>query len=259
MVNDESTLQTTRQRFRCNLVVLTHNCTARHRSLVFAYYTSVHQQVDFAKLKIDMTQDISSEYQSDTLGTVTAATTVATTDSESLPYFINAFSTDSIETARAAHESVLFRTPCNKAVRSFENLGISSGSVKLTLEETKVRIEQDGILDEAFVYHKDEFRCCIVFLYAMEFFWKKTREERVAKIKQCLDRESGSFRRLRLIALSDSTDKTLFDENSFQLYFNMASTARIFFAQSGEAVLHADELVERNALGTCFRRVFTSM
>lgn len=58
-----------------------------------------------------------------------------------------------------------------------------------------------------------------------------TREERVAKIKQCLDRKSGSFRRLRRIAFSDSTDRASFQENSFDLFFDMASTARIFFSR----------------------------
>lgn len=145
-------------------------------------------------------------------------------------------------------KSKLFQTS------SFEELGISPGSLKVTLEEAEDRILQDGILDE-FPGSKDdenaEFRSCILFLYAGEFFWKLTKEERISKIKQCLDRQSGSYKRLRMLAFSDSTDKVSFGETCFGLYFDMASTARIFFAQQNVVGGFPREPFERVQSSSC--------
>lgn len=115
------------------------------------------------KLKIDTTPDLTTVR--------TAPTTCTTDDSESSPYFGSASSAESIDTIpRSSYESVLFRTPGEKAICSFEDLGISPGSLELTFKDAEERIVQDDILNESFVEPNGEFHRCIVFLYARGFF-----------------------------------------------------------------------------------------
>ena len=104
----------------------------------------------------------------------------------------------------------------------------------MTLETVEKRIAEDGILDDACVKKQiPAVQSCIVFLYAWEFFWKLRPEDRVARIKECLDRQSNSFDRLCRIVFSDASDHIQHDNAAFQRFFNMAETTRRFFEQDG--------------------------
>ena len=133
-----------------------------------------------------------------------------------------------------AYVSKFFKTPQNQPIHEFGQLGISNGTISMTLETVEKRIAEDGILDDACVKKQiPAVQSCIVFLYAWEFFWKLRPEDRVARIKECLDRQSNSFDRLCRIVFSDASDHIQHDNAAFERFFNMAETTRRFFKQGG--------------------------
>ena len=127
--------------------------------------------------------------------------------------------------------SVDLETPKDKPIQSFSVFHISPNSL-IEFNAAQNAIESDKILEEDFV-HNHNIRCCIYFLYGKEYCSKKSRDERVAAIKTLMDIDSGNLSRLCRVAFSDASDKISFKEGTFESYFLVASTARIFFHEDG--------------------------
>jgi hypothetical protein len=114
------------------------------------------------------------------------------------------------------YNSQLFGTPDNPINITFDALGISPGSGKLTLEEAEERIIDDKILEQKFANPSDKSPMVhryIFFLYAMGFFWEMDRKDRIQKIKDCVNPQGeegiqckSPLERLRRIAFSDASD-----------------------------------------------------
>jgi hypothetical protein len=155
--------------------------------------------------------------RSDTALTATSSTTSSSSTFGSPP----SFSTDGESS----------RTPLARqcsALKGFEDVNVSPGSLKATFDEVQEKIFADGILDENFVTKSGQVSC-IYYLYGLKYAWGKNRDERIEAIRKCV--QSEKFReRLRRIAISDANYTRLTTDDSFDAYFRVASSARMFFS-----------------------------
>jgi hypothetical protein len=128
--------------------------------------------------------------------------------------------------------SELACTPENKPIAK-RVLAISPGSLKISFELAEARIKTDGILENVAWPKNEKERITLyrtlVFLYAMEFFWKLPVEDRMKQIQQCLHPKNVA--RLRRFAFSDASNKLATGTGGFEYYSNQCLTQRVFFDQ----------------------------
>ena len=122
--------------------------------------------------------------------------------------------------------SRLFQSP-NKQSITYENLNISPGC-KIPLAETEQRIINDKIIKILEAERDFKIKQCLLFLYANEFFWNKSPEDRIRNVKDCVLNKS-CLERLYRISVSDHTDMFIKTDNAFEAFCNVAATVEVFF------------------------------
>jgi hypothetical protein len=118
-----------------------------------------------------------------------------------------------------------------KDLEGFEDLGISPGSFEIAFSDAQKKILDDCILEESFATTRRMNIRCIYYLYGVRYYWTKSRSDRIAAVKKCLE-TADARQRLSRIAISDATDKILMSPGSCDKYLNLALTAKIFFGDS---------------------------
>jgi hypothetical protein len=71
----------------------------------------------------------------------------------------------------------------------------------------------------------------LVFLYGKGYYSHLPPQERITCIMRCISMVGGNRRRLKQIVFSSHDDRIMSSKNGFNVYFRMATTARMFFAQ----------------------------
>jgi hypothetical protein len=110
---------------------------------------------------------------------------------------------------------------------SYESLGLTTTET-LPMRDVLSAMEDDAVWDCQFYRPNLTFRL-LVFLYGKGYYANLPLQERIDKIEQCLTRAGGNQKRLSEIAFSDQSDRILANEEGFDCYFCMASTARMLF------------------------------
>lgn len=122
-------------------------------------------------------------------------------------------------------------TPNGKSTEiTYEGLGLTPTEMK-PMTQVLAKMAEDGAWD---IYaegdqHEDVAFRLIVFLYGKGYYDDLPKEERVNHVKACISQDGGNRKRLRDIAFPRHSHRMPRDEEGFQVYFQMASTARMLF------------------------------
>lgn len=119
-------------------------------------------------------------------------------------------------------------TPPAKKKATYEDLGLTPtkmSPIELVIE----KMRQDGADHLAAGEHDCIIYRLIVFLYEKGYYDDLSREDRIARVKPCISKTGGNRKRLRDLAFPHYSHRMPFSDAGFEIYFQMASTARMIF------------------------------
>ena len=113
---------------------------------------------------------------------------------------------------------------------TYEGFGLTPTKMK-PMTEVLDTMAQDGAWEH--YANGDKHECIafrlIVFLYGKGYYDDLPKEVRVACVKACISEDGGNRKRLRDIAFPHHSHRMPQNEQGFEVYFRMASTARMLF------------------------------
>lgn len=124
-------------------------------------------------------------------------------------------------------EATFPSTPKNQPIGSYEDIGLSPGSMK-PLNEVQDKIKEDCILDEKFETVNILVFRLIVFLYGKGYGWGLERNERVEMIREIVE-SAKSRKLLRDVACPVIGHEYLLNDWALELYCRVGLTAKWLF------------------------------